>query len=188
MSNIIAAHFDSVDQANRALEALQAGGFTRSQMASFHVNAPGQHQLLPTGGDNWVDPNSKGAGEGAIKGAAIGATAAGIIGGIAAAVLVPGAGLVALAAIGSAGAGAYAGSLAGALNGMPDENDREAPQVIPRAAGLMLAVRIDRPEAFEPARRILQAHGGEDIEEAEGVLREGKWVDFDPGEPPRPAA
>ncbi len=188
MANIIAAHFDSVDQANRALAALQANGFMRSQMSSFHVSAPGQHDLPPLGNDESdADPDTTQAGGGALSGAALGGTTLGIVGGIAAAVLMPGA--VVLLALGSAAAGAYAGSLVGALNGLSDTDDESNAADPARTAGLMIAVRIDRTDASNAAQRILREEGGVDIEEAEGTLHNGQWVDFDPREPPqRPAS
>ncbi len=185
MANIIAAHFDSVDQANRALAALETNGFMRSQMSTFHVSAPGQNDL-PQGNDDSADPGASQPGGGALRGAALGGTTAGLIGGIAAAVLVPGA--VVLLALGSAAAGAYAGSLAGALNALPDTDDESKPAEPARTPGLMIAVRIDRPDGSSAAQRILRAEGGVDIEEAEGILRNGQWVDFDPREPPHKPA
>jgi hypothetical protein len=47
----------------------------------------------------------------------------------------------------------------------------------------MVAVNVE-DTTFSRAVSILQAHGAKQIERAEGDLRNGEWVDFDPRKTP----
>ena len=87
-------------------------------------------------------------------------------------------------ALTAAAVGAYAGSLVGAMNGMhhddglPHDPDR-------RPGSITLSVRIAKPENEARVIDLLRAQGAADIEEAEGLWRNGDWADFDPVASPR---
>src|SRR5688572_26243814 len=87
--------------------------------------------------------------------------------------------LARLRAAAAGAAGAYVGSMAGALQGMGTDKNRDE-QVLRRPAGIMLAVRIAEPQTENRVIQVLNAGGAADIEQAEGELRNGDWIDFDP--------
>jgi hypothetical protein len=174
MTQIVAGVFDDEQAATSAAHELRSAGFDAADLDQFSLRPPGQHQGLPGGGDEPVDPKAKGGDAGAVKGAAVG-TVVGAVAGLAATpVLGP------IAVAGGAAAGAYAGSLAGAVGRMGDA--RPAPQL--RPAGVMVAVNAGSPQDKDVAVSVLHDYGARMIERAEGAWRDGKWVDFDPVRPP----
>lgn len=169
MTQIVAGVFDDEQAATAAARGLRGAGFEASDLDQFSLRPPGEHQGLPSGGDETADPEAKGGGTGAVKGAAIG-TAVGAVAGLAATpVLGP------IAVAGGAAAGAYAGSLAGAVGRMGE--NRPSPQ--PRPAGVMVAVNAELSERKTRAVQVLREHGARMIERADGTWRDGKWADFD---------
>ncbi len=176
MSHIVAGNFPNKSQADSAIEALLAAGIGSDHICTFRVNPPGQHGSYPIGGDEYASPGAKEAGPSALTGAAIG-SAIGLGAGVVAA---PIAGPAAV--IGGAGVGAFVGSLAGALQNMgKDEEDGVpvAPEDATRPAGILVAV--EAPLALERAfaADVLRQRGARDVEETEGIWRDGTWVDFD---------
>ncbi|MBC7803895.1 MAG: hypothetical protein H7Y16_08480, partial [Candidatus Parcubacteria bacterium] len=61
MSNIIAGIYDTSVKAEAALHGLIARGVSEQSVSIYHNNAPGQHGTYPVGGDEDVDPESRGA-------------------------------------------------------------------------------------------------------------------------------
>lgn len=169
MATIIAGMFDTVDKAAGAVDDLLGGEFSDKDVFSFANNPPGQHATFPIGGDEDKDPGASHAGSDAGKGAAVGIGTGAAIGAITAGP--PG------AAVG-AGIGAYVGSLVGALHGLEGRGSAEQP--LRRPAGTLVAVRIESGQAEQSAISTLQTHGAIQIEKAEGVWRDGQWIDFDP--------
>jgi len=188
MSRIIAGRFDTQAAADVAAVALADAGFSRSEYGSFYVTPPGQHAQYPIGGDAHHDEGTKHSGGKALVGGAVGGIAGLAAGGVAAAAGEPG--LVPAAVIAGAGVGAYVGSLQGALSGTragdPAQASPEEP--VERHAGVMLAVCADREGAAQRALDVLRQQGAMDVEEAEGVWRDGVWEDFDPTVLPRRSA
>lgn len=185
MSRIIAGRFETQAAADAAAVALADAGFTREEYGSFYVAPPGQHAQYPIGGDAHHDEGTKHSGTTAMVGGVIGGVAGLAAGGIAAAAGEPG--FVAPAVIAGAGVGAYAGSLHGGLSGTRagDPAQATADEPVERRAGVMLAVCVDRGGTGRRALDVLAQQGAMDIEEAQGVWRDGKWEDFDPVVPPR---
>jgi hypothetical protein len=180
MTRIVAAHLPQATDAEAVLQALSRQGFRRSEFQSFYVNPEGQHGLYPIGGDAHSDEGAKHAGRGTLYGAAIG----GVVGAAAGyGVSIP----LENAFITVAGfaIGAYAGSLLGALSRMRAGDRRKATKTHPveRAAGQMIAVRVDRPGTEPRAVETLAHYGARDIERTEGNWRGGDWKDFDPRVP-----
>jgi len=175
MSEIVAGVFDDEQTATSAARELRDAGFEAADLDQFSLRPPGQHQGLPSGGDEPADEKGKGGDRGAAKGAAIG-TAVGAVAGLAATPIL---GPVAVA--GGAAAGAYAGSLAGAVRRMGDD-EHPAPQ--PRPAGVMVAVHAQSSEEQDRAVAVMHDHCARMIERADGAWRNGKWADFDPVRPP----
>lgn len=176
MDRIIAGRFATKATADAAAATLFA--YTaQKDVCIFHNNPPGQHDTLPLGGDESVDPGSQGGAESAIGTALAAGIAAGAIG-------MAGGPVVALAA---AGVGAYTGSLVGALNGLGDTETLPHPPRR-RPAGIMLAVRVDKAGGEEKVVSDLQKGGAVDIESAYGHWENGDWTDFNPSGAPHVVA
>lgn len=178
MSSIIAARFQTFNQAQSAVQALTNSNINEKDISVFYVNPAGQHDAVSTSVDSaHPDPEALESENDMLSGAAAGG-AIGLAVGIAAAVPLVGAAV----AITAMGVGAYTGSFAGNLAGA---SEADMPPPPPRRAGVLVAVRLEENQAPERASKILNAQGGEDIELADGVLRDGKWIDFDPVTPQR---
>ncbi|CAB3627142.1 hypothetical protein [Achromobacter pestifer] len=187
MSMIVAARFQTFDQAALAANKLFAEGFTEDDVHTFYINSAGEHGRYPLGGDRAADPDSKGGHWGAVAGASALGLVFALLGGLIAARLTA----PLLIVIAAAGVGAYLGALAGALwivgrdkRRNPAEARAQENHPPVRAAGVMLALHV--PVGQEGlARRVLRESGGHDIERANGRWLDGKWEDFDPLTPPR---
>ncbi len=187
MSLIVAARFQTFDDASQAAQRLRAEGFSEDNFHTFYINSAGEHARYAIGGDRAADPDARGAHLGALAGAAGLGLVFALIGGLAAHWL----GAATLIVIAAAGAGAYLGALGGALwvAGRDKRSPRTGAQVpgmhpTVRAAGVMLALPVS-PDQEALARRVLREAGGHDIERAQGRWLDGKWQDFDPLTPPR---
>lgn len=188
MSLIVAARFQTFDQATVAAQKLFAEGFTEDDVHTFYINSAGEHGRYPLGGDRLADPDSKGGHLGAVAGASVLGLVFALAGGLIATRVAASIFVV----IAAAGVGAYLGALAGALwiigrNKRKAANTPRAQEVHPavRPAGVMLALHV-APGQDALARRVLRESGGRDIERAQGRWQGGKWEDFDPLSPPHP--
>lgn len=196
MTTLIAGRFIQQDEAENASVQLMRSGFSAQDMSLFFVNPQGQHDLHPVGGDEDESPGTRQASGGAVVGAAGGVGVGALVGAATLPVLGPGGPIL------GAAVGAYTGSLVGALNTMkkhqeqeevtgdapPNEDDAgmsNSDATHPRKAGVVLAVAVATPEQRANAIEILSA-AAEELEEAEGVLQNGQWVDFDPRDPIKP--
>lgn len=182
MDTIIAGRFETQEKAEKACAALQDGGFEKDHISLFFVNPHGQHDIYPIGGDEPTSPGAEKAGRGALVGGGIGAAVGVALGVAAAPVLGP------VGAVVGGGIGAYTGSLVGAMEETSNESEvdkmaKETPlekdHLTKRQSGMHVAVKVTdatRKHAIDLLRR----HGAEDLEEEQGELRSGEWVDFDP--------
>ncbi len=174
MSTIVSGEFETLQDAEIALEALRCSGVRDADFCTFAVNPPGQHDQYPIGGDRDESPGAKnaegGSATGAVVGGAVGATIGAVGGPVGAAV--------------GAGVGAYAGSFVGAMGGM-DSSVKAGASV--RKAGVLVAVNTanGKPSADSIAR-LLNETGAQPVERTEGVWSAGEWKDFDPVRRPRP--
>ena len=75
MATIIAARVQTQQRAQELMEQLLARGLPASDMQAFYVNPPGQHDLLPIGGDVDADTGTQKSGGGQAAGVAAGAAA-----------------------------------------------------------------------------------------------------------------
>ena len=183
MTTLIAGRFSQQTQAESASAELLRSGFLPRDMSLFYVNPQGQHDLHPVGGDEDESAGTHHASTGAVLGVA-GGVGLGALVGATLPVLGPAGPLL------GAAVGAYTGSLVGALNKMDKteeqievaEKNIAEDEVQPRKAGVLLAVAVATPEQREHAIQILSATALE-IEETEGNLSNGHWVDFDPRAP-----
>ncbi len=177
MDHIIAGRFPTKAKADAAA-AMIVRYVDRKDICIFHNNPPGQHGILKMGGDENTSPGSGAAEETSATTALAAGLTAGAVAGAAGLIGGP---VVALAA---AGVAAYTGSLVGSLEGS-EEGQPSRPLPSRRPAGVILAVHIARPANEEFVIDDLRVSGAEDIEEAEGVWRDGDWVDFNPVQAPR---
>ena len=172
MEQIIAGRFETKSKADAAAAAI-VRYVDRNDICIFHNNPPGQHGTMMARPDDADDVEPEATGESAAATALAAGLTAGAIGMI-------GGPVTALAA---AGVAAYTGSLVGGMSGMHTEEARLLPQL--RPAGVILAVRIARPNSEKFVVDDLRLAGAADIEHAEGEWRDGDWVDFNPMLEPR---
>src|SRR5881394_983284 len=179
MSNIVAGRFERSLDADAALEALHREGFAPAEIDAFAVNPPGQHALLPAGGDVHSDAGARHAGYGAAIGGALGLVVGLVVGSIASLHL----GAPALWMIGGVGAlvGAFAGVMSHLHDATPRDHTPEHPLEMP--AGRMIAVCVDRAGSEPRAVSVLRRNGAREVGRAQGQWRDGGWRDFDPRSP-----
>lgn len=178
MGKIIAGRFDVHEHADGAAHALREAGFEAGSVSVFFVNPHGQHATYPLGGDEQASPGARESGKGAWMGAGAGAAAGAALGSVAGPV----------GAVVGGGVGAYTGSLAGAVNSTGDASEVDDAvhlanepdsHFTERKSGIHLAVGVSDTEK-DQAVEILRRHQARDLEQAEGTLTQGEWVDFDP--------
>lgn len=182
MKTIIVGRYTQQDQAQSAARELMRAGFSPRETTLFYVNPQGQHDIFPLGGDEDESEGTHHAGSGAVRGAVGGVGAGTLVGAATIPVLGPAGPLL------GAAVGAYTGALVGALKNM-EESDESAEPRRPggeprteepsRKAGVMLAVAVASPQQRDDAVDILSEHAVE-VEEAEGMIQDGDWVDFNP--------
>ncbi|SDD18456.1 hypothetical protein [Paraburkholderia lycopersici] len=183
MSMIVASRFTTLHEAEVAVDKLHASGFAGEDVASFFVNPSGQHARFPVGGDEFVDPGSRGSSAGAAAGAAGGAVVGLVLGVLFSYIVFRSLLVLAVAA----GVGAYLGTLAGALwqtrgggkAGRPDAGHEPDGTPRQRESGVLVAVHVS-PGTQHAAAQVLGAAGGVEIERADGRWQQGHWADFDP--------
>lgn len=201
MKTLIVGRFVRYDQGETAAYELQQAGFSTDEMSLFYINPQGQHDLHWLGGDEDESAGTHDAGSNAVASAAGGGGIGGLIGLAALPVLGPAGPLL------GAAVGAYTGSLVGALGGMKrsevaveivarNANNLPAPEpamqrdaeisptseadeVAARQPGVMLAVAVATAEQRADAETILRRYAYQ-IQQSEGDLRNGDWIDFDP--------
>jgi len=179
LTQILSGQFDDFEGADLLVSELDMLGVSRDDIQRFALNAPGQHDRYPIGGDEDADVIARGGENGAVAGAALGGVAGVALG----AVAVPFAGPV--AAVAGLAIGAYTGSLAGALTVMGGESQATNSRVMSRPAGVRVAVRVPTPESLSLVLAALLRHHVRSVEVAVGTWRDGVWIDFDPVSSPR---
>lgn len=179
MANILSAQFDDFERAEMVASDLRLLGFAGDDIEQFALNAPGQHDRLPLGGDEDSDRAARDGDEGAVAGATLGGAAGLALGAVAIPVVGP------LAAAAGLAVGAYTGSLAGAVNTMGEEHAPGRPEITPRPAGVRVVVQVPTSLHRTRALETFARHHARSVEEAEGAWREGSWIDFDPVSEPR---
>ncbi|MET3131543.1 hypothetical protein AAKU55_001805 [Oxalobacteraceae bacterium GrIS 1.11] len=181
MSSILAGHFQLQDDIDQARAALIAAGFPAPRISAFYVNQPGQHDLYAYGGDREDSPGARETPAGVGKGVAVGGVVGAALG--AASALVAGPAGPVLGAL----VGAHVGSLY-SLHSMKEADQPEvdaAPCAPQRKPGMMIAVALGEVADRERALTVLRRLGAGQIEQAEGTIEGGDWLDFDPLGAPR---
>jgi hypothetical protein len=181
MSLIVAARFETFEDAENASRELFRKGIHEDDCTIFFVSPRGQHATYPLGGDQASDPGARKAHVGAFSGATI----TGVVGAVIGAAVTLLLGLPIVAILVGVGVGAYIGSLGGAfvkLKGKGKRREAGRPVSV-RHGGVLLAVHVTAASEAEVARSLREL-GGRDVEKAEGRWRDGSWTDFDPVKPP----
>lgn len=183
MTQIIAAHFNSVEELQAVVDTLPARGFGADDYATYFLNPPGQRGLYWLGGDAVSDEGASGAGRTAAVGALVGG-GAGVAAGSATGFAIGSVGGP-VGALAGAGVGAYLGALVGALRGMqaPDPEEASVEHPAEPQGGPMIALNVERPGAADEAIALLHEGGAHEVHRTEGRWANGEWVDFDPREP-----
>lgn len=189
----VVALFETLPDAERALDALISEGYDRAHISMVSSNVAGEYDsyLEQSRHDDVVDADRTGtgdmdAGEGAAVAGGIGAAIGGVGG------VLMGLGLLAIPGVGpalaagplvsglvGAGIGAAAGGITGALvnAGVPEERAGEYAEGV-RRGGTLLVVETTQP-AVARAEEIMLAHGSIDIEERVKTWRDAGWTGFD---------
>ena len=176
MSLIVAARFETFEQAAGASQALQANGFLTDQVSSFLVNAPARCSPDALCGETFAEPGSGRSRQTVLSGVVLGLGLGVVPGGVLVWQLgVPSILLIALALV-----GAYVGSLAGATS---SASNATAGRPETRLPGVLVAVQVSVSNEGLAAG-VLRGAGGADLEKAQGEWRDGRWADFDPLKPP----
>jgi hypothetical protein len=169
MSTIIAGHFQLQETALDVCEAFKAAGVDAGRICTFYNNPPGQHAVIPTGGDRIASPGAKDTPEGVAKGELTGAAIGAAVG----AATIPVTGPVGPVL------GGLVGAHVGSLYSFSELEDKDATETPPRQAGMMVAVAAkDGDEAR--ILDLMRQQGAEKIERAEGIIENGDWKNFDP--------
>ena len=169
MATIIAGHFQLQETALDVCEAFKAAGFDAGRVTSFFNNPPGQHNVIPTGGDRAESPGAKqtpqAGAKGEVTGAAIGAAA----------------GVAAIPLAGPLGPvlGGLVGAHVGSLYSFSEMKEKDESGPPPRHSGMMVAVAVEDEEAAR-AITLMRQQGAENVERAEGTIENGDWKDFNP--------
>jgi hypothetical protein len=176
MAQILLGQFDDFQSAEAVAGELRSVGVAPGDIEIFHLNAPGQHDRYPVGGDENADRNARQGDEGQLAGAAMGAAAGLALGAMAIPVAGP------LAAAAGMAVGAHTGSLHGAVSALGDNPGATTPL---RPAGVRVGVHIVSPSHREHVLAALRRHDVRSIEEGDGTWSDGSWSDFYPVSTPR---
>jgi hypothetical protein len=177
MSHIIAGFVQEQDQVTKLMLALQNAKFDEKHISSFYVNPPGQHDLLPQGGDRFDSPGTKEV----LTGVAIGASGGSLLGAALGVVAIPIGGP--FAPVLGAATGAHIGALIGSVSEMKDQGATEIGgenALRQRKTGMMVAVCVEGAREEVDAIDIFNSFGALDIESGVGKIVDGDWCDFDP--------
>lgn len=169
MSTIIAGHFQLQEEALRACEALQAAGFAAERVTNFYSNPPGQHAVIPTGGDRIASPGAQDTPEGLAKGEVTGAAVGAALG----AATIPVTGPVGPVL------GGLVGAHVGSLYSFSELKEKDESGPPPRQAGMLAAVAVEDGQEAR-AIEVMRQQGAQQIERAEGNIEQGDWKDFNP--------
>ncbi len=191
MTKQVVGLFDTMAEAQSAVEALHRAGFTAADISLVGSNRSRIYDLGGAGGAEATSGDTTEAAEGAGAGATAGTVLGGLTGllmGVGA-LAIPGIGPVVgggilLSALGTAalgaGIGAATGGLLGALvgAGIPEEDAHVYAEGV-RRGGALLTVTADDARA-EQAADILDEFGVVDIDQRGNTLRERGWLRFNP--------
>lgn len=169
MSIIIAGHFQLQEAALDACQAFKAAGFDQGRVTTFFNNPPGQHNVIPTGGDQAQSQGAKETPEAVAKGEVTGAA----IGAAAGAATIPLTGPLGPVL------GGLVGAHVGSLYSFSELQEKDESGPPPRQSCMMVAVAVEAPDEAR-AIELMRQQGAEKVERAEGIVENGDWKDFDP--------
>lgn len=177
MTHIIAGGLQQQEQVQDVIDELKRMAFSESAITSFYLNPPGQHNLLPLGGDREESPGAKESG----TGSAIGIAGGGVVGAVVGLAGVPVLGFLG-PALGAA-VGSHVGSLIGSVAEMKEKGEAESGgenKFEQRKSGMMVGVNVIDAGEEQIAIRVLRSFGANHIERSEGKIVHGDWPGFNP--------
>src|SRR5262245_16553270 len=169
MSTIIAGHFQLQEDALRTCEVLQQAGFAADRVTNFYANPPGQHAVIPTGGDRIASPGAKDTPEGLAKGEVTGAAVGAALG----AATIPVTGPIGPVL------GGLVGAHVGSLYSFSELKEKDESGPPPRHSGMMVAVAVDGDQEARIIE-LMRQQGAQSVERAGGMIEKGDWKDFNP--------
>ncbi len=169
MSTIIAGHFQLQETALDVCAAFKAAGFDAGRVSTFFNNPPGQHNVIPTGGDRAQSPGAKQTPEAVAKGEVTGAAVGAALG----AATIPLTGPVGPVL------GGLVGAHVGSLYSFSEMKEKSESGPAPRHSGMMVAVAVEQEQEAR-AIELMRQQGAEKVERAQGIIENGDWKDFDP--------
>lgn len=177
MTHIIAGRFQQQEQVHDVINELKKVAFSESEITSFYLNPPGQHDLLALGGDREESPGAKDSG----LGSALGIAGGGVVGAVVGLVSTPAFSILG-PALGAA-VGAHVGSLVGSVaemkeKGEPESNGKNITEQ--RKSGMMVGVNVIDIGEEQIAIRVMRSFGANHIERSDGKIVKGDWLDFNP--------
>jgi hypothetical protein len=177
MTTTVTHLYDDYGQAQEAVRALEAGGFTSNEVSIISRQRDNGELVDDASGA------ATGASVGAVAGAGTGLlTAMGVM-------AIPGLGpLVAAGVLATTLAGAATGAAAGGILGAltdygVSEEDAHVYSEGVRRGGTLVSVRVGDEARAQMARDILYRHSPVDIPARRNVYREGGWTRYDPNAP-----
>lgn len=178
MERIIAAQFDTFEQAQQVAGMLRTQGVVERDRQIFYLKPGGQHAQYPIGGDRTLDKAARGGGLGAMVGGVVGAVLGLAVGWW----LLGMTGWPQFVLIAFLALGAYVGAMVGGVVKLGGRKPVREP--LNRVSGVMLAVRLGQADEAALVRQMQQG-GGYAIEWADGTWSEGQWQDFNPTRTPQ---
>ena len=169
MATIIAGHFQLQETALDVCAAFKAAGFDAGRISTFFNNPPGQHNVIPTGGDQAQSQGAKQTPEAVAKGEVTGAAVGAAVG------------AASIPLTGPLGPvlGGLVGAHLGSLYSFSELKEKEESGAPPRQSGMMVAVAVAGDEEAR-AIELMRQQGAQQVERAAGMIADGDWKDFDP--------
>ncbi len=153
MATVIAARFQSMEQAQLVLEQLIQKGFSEGKVTSFYVNPPGQHATYPIGGDRYESPGIHLFDEDSTSDSATKALVEAVIG---------------------------VDSTQETHTIAADDLDHVNDIVQMRKSGMLVAVELSASNLQDKTVALFIGLGAKDLEKMDGEIINGEWGDFDP--------
>ena len=183
MAKQVVGLFDSMQDAQGAVQELRSQGFTADDISIVANNSSGEYGV---GDGDGASEAAEGAGAGATGGAVLGGLGGLLVG--LGALAIPGIGPVVAAGtlattlgttLAGAGLGAAAGGLVGALvgAGIPEEDAGVYAEGV-RRGGALVTVQAATDDDADRAADILDRYNVVDIDERSSNFREGGWSGF----------
>lgn len=168
MATVIAARFQSMEQAGLAVDQLMQAGFSKGKITSFYVNPPGQHATYPIGGDRYESPGTV-LDEDSTSGSVTKAVVEAVIG------------VDPSNETHVNGHSTHEALHAREEHTMAAGSPAHVGDIVPlRKSGMLVAAELGGSNLQDKTVALLIALGAKDLEKLNGNIINGEWGDFDP--------